>query len=452
MTEQSHLAASRELPPVAEIEGLVRFALAEAKRAGADAAEVSASASRGLAVKVRRGEVETLEHMRDRGLGVTVYCDGRKASASSADYGEAAIRETVRAALDIARHTSADPCAGLADPEHLAAEVPDLDLYHPWDITPEAAIELARECEAAALAVDSRLTNSDGAELSTGEAVNAYGNSHGFVGGFAASQHGLGCVVVGREGEQMQREHWFSAARAAADMEAAADVGREAGERTARRLGARRLGTTSAPVLFAAPVARSLIGHFVGAVSGGSLYRRASFLVDSLGSRIFPEFVQMHEAPHLPRALGSAPFDAEGVATRPRALVEDGVLQGYVLSSYSARKLGMVTTGNAGGVHNLTVGGGERGLEALIRDMHRGLLVTQLMGQGVNPVTGDYSRGAAGFWVEDGVIAYPVEEITVAGNLREMFRNLAAVGADIDRRGNIRCGSLLVEGLTIAGE
>lgn len=452
MTDDNRLAVTRELPPVGELEGLVRFALAEAGRAGADAAEVSASSSRGLAVKVRRGEVDTLEHMRDRGLGVTVYFGQRKASASSADYGEAAIRETVRAASEIARHTSADPCAGLADPEQLAREVPDLDLYHPWDVTPEAAIEQARECEAAALAVDPRLTNSEGAELSSGEAVNAYGNSHGFVGGFRASQHGLGCVVVGREGEQMQREHWFTAARAPADLEAAAAVGREAGERTARRLGARRLATTSAPVLFAAPVARSLIGHFVGAVSGGSLYRRASFLVDSLGTQIFPAFVRMDEQPHLPRGLGSAPFDAEGVATRPRRLVADGVLQGYVLSSYSARQLGMTTTGNAGGVHNLTVSGGDRGFEALLRDMHRGLLVTQLMGQGANPVTGDYSRGAAGFWVEDGTIAYPVEEITVAGNLRAIYRNLAAVGTDVDRRGSIHCGSLLVEGLTIAGE
>jgi len=452
MTDDNRLAVTRELPAVTELEGLVRFALAEAARAGADAAEVSASSSRGLAVNVRRGEVETLEHMRDRGLGVTVYFGQRKASASSADYGEAAIRETVRAACEIARHTSADPCAGLADPEHLAREVPDLDLHHPWAITPDSAIELARECEAAALAVDPRLTNSEGAELSTGEAVSAYANSHGFVGGFRASQHGLGCVAVGREGEQMQREHWYTAARAPGDLEAAAVVGREAGERTARRLGARRLATTSAPVLFAAPVARSLIGHFVGAVSGGSLYRRASFLVDSLGSQIFPAFVRMDEWPHLPRALGSAPFDAEGVATRPRTLVADGVLQGYVLSSYSARQLGMTTTGNAGGVHNLTVGGGERGFEALLRDMHRGLLVTQLMGQGANPVTGDYSRGAAGFWVEDGAIAYPVEEITVAGNLRDIYRNLVAVGTDIDRRGSIHCGSLLVDGLTIAGE
>lgn len=452
MTDDNRLAVTRELPPVGELEGLVRFALAEAGRAGADAAEVSASSSRGLAVKVRRGEVDTLEHMRDRGLGVTVYFGQRKASASSADYGEAAIRETVRAACEIARHTSADPCAGLADPEHLARAVPDLDLYHPWDVTPEAAIERARECEAAALAVDPRLTNSEGAELSSGEAVNAYGNSHGFVGGFRASQHGLGCVVVGREGEQMQREHWFTTARAPADLEAAAAVGREAGERTARRLGARRLATTSAPVLFAAPVARSLIGHFVGAVSGGSLYRRASFLVDSLGTQVFPAFVSMDEQPHLPRGLGSAPFDAEGVATRPRRLVADGVLQGYVLSSYSARQLGMTTTGNAGGVHNLTVSGGERAFGELLRDMHRGLLVTQLMGQGANPVTGDYSRGAAGYWVEDGAIAYPVEEITVAGNLRDIYRNLAAVGTDVDRRGSVHCGSLLVEGLTIAGE
>ncbi|WP_440995956.1 metalloprotease PmbA [Arhodomonas sp. SL1] len=443
---------TRALPAVAELSALVEQALADARQRGASAAEVSASASQGLSVKVRQGEVDTLEHMRDRGLAVGVYFGQRKGEASSSDYSPAAIREAVTAACEIARHTSEDPCSGLADAELMAGEVPDLDLYHPWGISAEDAIALARETEAAALAVDPRLTNSEGAEVSAGEGVRVYGNSHGFIGGFPASQHALSCVVLGREGDAMQRDFWYTAARAPEWLQAAAEVGREAGRRTAARLGARRLSTREVPVIFDPATARGLIGHFVGAVSGGSLYRRASFLVDHLDRPVFPAGFSIREEPHIPGALGSAPFDAEGVATRQRELVTDGVLRSYVLSSYSARKLGMQTTGNAGGVHNLTVAPGEKALEELIAEVGEGLLVTQLMGQGVNTVTGDYSRGASGFWIEGGEIAYPVEEITIAGNLAEMFRRITAVGRDVDTRGSIRTGSLVVEGMTVAGE
>ncbi len=449
MTETN---GGRGLPSVAELTALVEHALAEADRLGATAAEVAATASQGLSAKVRQGEVDTLEHMRDRGLAVSVYFGQRKGEASSADYSHAAIGETVQAACEIARHTSEDPCAGLADAELMARDVPELDLYHPWALSADAAIELARETEAAALAVDTRLTNSEGAEVSSGEGVRVYGNSHGFVGGFPASQHSLSCVVLGSEGDAMQRDFWYTAARAPEWLQAAAEVGREAGRRTVARLGARRLSTRRVPVVFDPAMARGLIGHFVGAISGGSLYRRASFLVDHLGERVFPEGFAIREEPHLPGALGSTPFDGEGVATRQRDLVANGILQGYVLSSYSARKLGMQTTANAGGVHNLTVEPGERGLDELIADIGEGLLVTQLMGQGVNTVTGDYSRGAAGFWIEGGEIAYPVEEITIAGNLADMYRSITAVGRDVDTRGSIRTGSLVVEGMTVAGE
>ncbi|HKJ94464.1 MAG TPA: metalloprotease PmbA, partial [Gammaproteobacteria bacterium] len=344
------------------------------------------------------------------------------------------------------------PAAGLADPARLARDIPDLDLYFPWRLAADEAIDAARRCEAAALAVDPRLGNSEGADISTEEGVRVYGNTNGFLAGFPASQHAVSCVVLGGEGSGMQRDYWFSTARDPEDLEPAEAVGRRAGERTVDRLGARRVATASVPVLFAAPVARSLFGHFVGAVSGGSLYRKASFLLDTLGEQLFPEFLDLREEPHLPKALGSTPFDGEGVATVPRTLVDRGVLQGYLLSSYSARRLGMETTGNAGGVHNLCVTPGERDFDDLVRDMGRGLVVTHLMGQGVNPVTGDYSRGAAGFWVENGRIAYPVEEITVAGNLRDVFRQIVAVGRDVDTRGSIRTGSVLVDRMTVAGE
>ncbi|MCS4505013.1 metalloprotease PmbA [Arhodomonas aquaeolei] len=443
---------NRGLPSVAELKTLVERALETARQRGASAAEVAANASQGLSVKVRQGEVDTLEHMRDRGLAVSVYFGQRKGEASSADYSAGAIDETVAAACEIARYTSEDPCSGLADAGLLARDVPDLGLHHPWGVSAEAAIELARETERAALDVDSRLTNSEGAEVSAGEGVRVYGNSHGFIGGYPASQHAISCAVLGREGDAMQRDFWYTAARAPEWLESAAEVGRQAGRRTVARLGARRLSTRQVPVIFDPSTARGLIGHFVGAISGGSLYRRASFLVDHLDRQVFPAGFSISERPHLPGALGSTPFDGEGVATRDRELVVDGVLRGYVLSSYSARKLGMETTGNAGGVHNLCVAPGEKDLDELVADVGEGLLVTQLMGQGVNTVTGDYSRGASGFWIENGRIAYPVEEITIAGNLKEMLRHITAVGRDVDTRGSIRTGSLVVEGMTVAGE
>lgn len=444
--------APRPLPDKAELADLLREALEEAKRQGAAAAEASASTGFGLSVKVRHGEVDTLEHMRDRGLAITVYFGQRKGTASSADFTHASLVETVRAACDIARYTSEDPCAGLADAALMATDVPDLKLFYRWGIGPEMAIDLARECEAAALEVDPRLTNSEGAEVSTHQGVHVYGNTHGFLNGYPSSQHSISCVVLGSIGESMQRDYWYTTARDPTALQAAVAVGQEAGRRTVQRLGARRLSTRTVPVLFTPMAARSLFGHFLGAIQGSSLYRKATFLLDSLDTRVFPDWLTIEEQPHLVGALGSAPFDGEGVATRPRTLVEEGVVRGYVLSSYSARKLGMQTTGNAGGIHNLTVHPGTMDYPQLLQDMHQGLVVTHLMGQGVNPVTGDYSRGATGFWVDNGEVAYPVEEITIAGRLREMFERIRAVGQDVDIRGNIRTGSVLVEGMTIAGE
>lgn len=445
-------AGQRQLPAKSELAELLREALDEATRQGATAAEGSASTSFGLSVKVRQGEVDTLEHMRDRGLAISVYFGQRKGTASSADFNRASLLETVRAACDIARYTSEDPCAGLAEAALMASEVPDLNLYHQWDVGPEAAIDLARECEAAALGVDPRLTNSEGGEVTTHQGVHVYGNTHGFLDGYPSSQHSISCVVLGGVGESMQRDYWYTTARDPSALQSASAVGQEAGRRTVERLGARRLSTRTVPVLFTPMTARSLFGHFLGAIQGSSLYRKASFLLDSLDTRVFPDWLTIEEQPRLPGALGSTPFDGEGVATRPRILVEQGVLRGYVLSSYSARKLGMQTTGNAGGIHNLVVNPGTMDYPQLLRDMHQGLVVSHLMGQGVNPVTGDYSRGAAGFWVENGELAYPVEEITIAGRLKEMFERIRAVGRDVDIRGNIRTGSVLVEGMTVAGE
>lgn len=442
----------RELPAVEELEKLVQEALAEAKRNGASTAEASAHVESGLSVNVRMGSVDTLEHQRDRSLGVAVYFGHRKGAASSADFSSKSIRETVQAACDIARYTSEDPCQGLADADLMAREIPDLDLYHPWSLSPEAAIEFAKACEAAALAVDSRIGNSEGASLSSHSGVHVYGNSHGFVGGTNSSRHSLSCVVVAQEGDRMQRDYWYSVARDAEALDGVAEIGRKAAERALARLGSRRVATARVPVVFSPEMARGLLGSFVGAIRGGSLYRKASFLVDSLGRQIFPGFVRMEENPLIPRALGSAAFDGEGVATRDRLLVDGGVLQGYVLDSYSARKLKMQTTGNAGGIHNLIIDPGDLDRDGLLREIGRGLLVTEMMGHGINMVTGDYSRGAAGFWVENGEIAFPVEEITVAGNLKDMFMGIRAVGNDVDRRGSIHTGSMLVEGMTVAGE
>lgn len=439
------------LPDPQRLTGLVDSLLAEAGKKGASAAEAMVSYSNGLSVTVRLGKVETLESHRSRSLGVTVYFGQRKGSASTSDWSPSAVSDTVRAACDIARHTAADPCAGLADPDRLAREIPDLDLYHPWAIDAEAAIELAHECERSALDLDPRIANSEGGSVGAGSGLSYYGNTHGFGAGYASSRHSLSCSVIARDDAGMQRNYWYSVSRDPTALETAAAVGRRAGERALARLGARRLGTRQAPVLFIPEMARGLLSHFVGAVSGSTLYRKASFLRDRLGETIFPEFVTLREQPHLPGALGSAPFDGEGVATRERELVSDGVLDGYVLDSYSARRLGLETTGNAGGVHNLTASPGPHDFDALLREMGTGLVVTQLMGQGINLLTGDYSRGASGFWVEHGEIRYPVEEITIAGNLREMFRGIAAIGNDIDARGTLRTGSLLIDRMTIAG-
>ena len=436
----------------AELERMVEALLDEAARQGASAAEAGVSRNSGLSVNVRLGEVETIEHTRGQGLGVTVYFGQRKGSASTSDFGPTAVRDTVKAACNIARYTAEDPFSGLADAGRMAREVPELDLYHPWVIDAEQAIDVARRCEAAGLDLDDRITNSEGASVSAQEGLQVYGNSHGFIGGYPTSRHSLSCALVGREGDQMQRDYWYSLARSAGELEAPEGVGRRAGERTLARLGARSLGTRRSPVLFQADVAVGLLRSFVAAVRGTALYRKASFLLDSLGKPVFPGFVHIHENPLLPRGLGSAPFDSEGVATRPSDLVSGGLLERYVLGSYSARKLGMETTGNAGGVRNLAIDSTGQDLGQLLKEMGRGLLVTELMGQGVNMVTGDYSRGASGFWVEGGEIQYPVEEITIAGNLAEMFERLLAVGSDQETRGSLRTGSWLVESMTVAGE
>ena len=437
--------------PLSDVAGL---ALEEARRQGATQCEVDASVNQGLSVSVRLGEVDTVEYQRDRGLGVTVYFGKRKGAASTADLTPAAVRETVAKACAIARYTAEDPYAGLVEPEALAREIPDLDLDHPWDVTPEGAIELARSCEAQGLAVDARVSNSEGAAVSSQRHSGVYGNSLGFLAGYSATSHSVSCTLIAQLGEDMQRDYWWSIARNAGELEAATTVGRTAGERTLARLGARRLKTQRAPVAYAPDMARGLVRHFIGAISGPSQYRKSSFLLNAAGEQVFPAFIDMHERPHIPRALASSPFDQEGAATHDRELVRAGVLEGYVLGSYSARRLGLKTTGNAGGIHNLLVDSPQGGLdrEAFLRRLGTGLLVTELMGQGVNGVTGDYSRGASGFWVENGAIAYPVHEITIAGNLKDMYRDIVALGNDVDTRGGIHTGSLLIGEMTIAGE
>jgi PmbA protein len=439
---------------IPELKDVVARVLAEARAAGASQAEADASLQKGLNATVRLGEVETIEYQRDRGLGVTVYFGTRKGSASTGDLGAEAIRETVRKACAIARYTGEDDCSGLADPEDLARDPPVLALDFPWDLQPEEAIELARRCEAAGRAVDARITNSEGATVGSHRGVRVYGNSHGFLEGYSSTSHSVSCVLLAQQGEDMQRDYWYSSARDPRELDDPESIGQRAGERAVARLGARRLLTRRASVLFAPEMARGVFGHFIGAIRGGSQYRRTTFLLGASGSQVFPSFVNMHERPHLPKALASAPFDSEGVATRDRELVRGGMLEGYLLSSYSARKLGLRTTGNAGGVHNLIIdpGPGLLDFAGMLRRLGTGLLVTELMGQGVNGVTGDYSRGATGFWVEGGEIAYPVHEITIAGNLREMYQAIVALGADIDTRGAIRCGSLLVGEMTIAGQ
>ncbi len=431
---------------------IAKDVLDRAKAQGASAAETEVSEGFGQTVTVRRGEVETIEHNRDKGIGITVYIGKQRGHASTTDFTPQAIRDTVDAALSIARFTASDDCAGLADEDMLARKIEDLDLWHPWGLPVERAIELAKTCEGAGFAVDPRLGNSEGASVSTQESRFVYGNSLGFLAGFPGSRHGMWCGLIAGKNDEMQRDDWYETTRDPAELPTAESVGRRAGERAVKRLGARKIATRQAPVLFEAPAAESLLGHFVSAVSGGSLYRKSSFLLDSLGQQIFAPFVRVSELPHLPKGLASTSFDAEGVATHPREVVKDGVLQGYFLGSYSARKLKLNTTGNAGGNHNLILHDTGADFAAMLKALGTGLLVTEMMGQGINSVTGDYSRGATGFWVERGEIAYPVEEITIAGNLKDMFRSIAAVGNDVIRRGSRQTGSILIERMTIAGE
>jgi len=436
------------------LRAIVAEALARARDKGAGEAEAEASEGFGQTVTVRKGAVETIEHSRDKGLGVTVFIGKQKGYASTSDLGRKAIEDTVDAAVSIARFTAADDANGLADPELLAreADIRDLDLFHPWDLPVEQAIGLARRCEAAAFRLDRRITNSEGATVSSHQSQFVAGSSHGFLGGFPSTRHYVSLSVIAQEGDAMQRDDWYSSARAPADLARPGAIGDYAGRRALARLRSRRIATREAPVLFEAPLASGLVGHFVAAVSGGSLYRKASFLLDSLGTEVFSPIVNLREEPQLARGLASACFDDDGVATHPRDVVRDGVLQGYFLGTYSARKLGMRSTGNSGGNHNLVLAPGDRDLVGLLKAMGTGLFVTELMGQGVNMVTGDYSRGACGYWVERGEIQYPVEEITIAGNLRDMFKRIVAVGNDVLVRGSRQCGSILIDRMTIAGE
>jgi PmbA protein len=450
MSTRSDLLVDAKLGQ-ASLTAAVEKILAQARQQGASAAEAAVSVGQGLSVTVRLGEVETVEHNRDKHLGLTVYFGRKSGSASTSDFSDAAIRDTVRAACSIAKYTAEDECAGLADRNRLATEFPDLELYHPWNPGTARAIELARECEDAARRADTRIKNSEGATLSTQEGVEVYGNTHGFIGTMPATRHSLSCSVIAQDDNGMQRDYWYSTARDHGELDSAAEVGMQAGRRAVRRLGARKLDTRQAAVIYEAPVATGLLSHFINAVRGSSLYRGASFLLDHIDKPVFAEHVRIFEQPYLKKGLGSAAFDSEGVATVEHDIVTAGVLKSYVLDSYSARKLGLETTGNAGGVHNLTISTGEHDLPALLKQMGTGLLITELIGFGVNVVTGDYSRGAAGFWVDGGEIQFPVEEITVAGNLKQMFADVVAVGNDVDTRSNIRSGSILVRRMTVAG-
>ncbi len=439
-----------ELTPSDALTTLARRVLDMAREGGATEAEVSVSDSRALSVRARNGDVESLEFQRDRDLHLSVYIGRRSGSAVSSDWTDAGLRAAVRAACDIARATGEDPCNGLPDPQHLAREFPDLDLEHPWALRPEDAIEMARQAEAAALAVDRRIRSSEDASVDTRQGVEVLANTHGFVGIRRGTQHSLACGAIAVDGDDMQRDHDYALSRVPDELPEPAAVGERAARQALARLGAKRPKSGRVPVLFRADLARGLIGHFLGAVSGGALYRRSSFLLDSIGQPLFPDWLSLRQRPFIRRAIGSAAFDHEGVATRERELVSGGVIQGYLLGSYAARRLNMEPTGNAGGVFNLEVSANAGDLSSMIRDMGTGLLLTELMGQGVNTVTGDYSRGASGFWVENGEIAGPVDEATIAGNLRDIYAGIVAVGSDIDTRGSVRTGSILVDGMTVA--
>jgi PmbA protein len=433
----------------------VNDAMTMAKSLGADGAEVAMSRQQGLSVSTRLGEVENVEFTSDGGLGITVYKDGRKGSASTADLSEKALKQAIEAAVNIAKYTSVDECSGMADKDLLSMTPEDLDLYHPKALTTEQAISLAKTCEDTALGYDKRITNSDGATLESFEGFKVYGNSQGQLVGYPSTRHNLSCVMIAKEADDMQRDYAYTVSREFDAMDSAANIGQQAAKETLSRLGARKLATAKVPVMFRSDIANSLFGHFIAAISGGNLYRQSSFLMDAIGQQVFPEFLSISERPHLKKALASSAFDAEGVATLDREIITDGRLATYLLTSYSARKLGMKTTGHAGGIHNWQLGMKDAGqggdFDAMLKTLGTGLLVTELMGQGVNVVTGDYSRGAAGFWVENGEIAYPVDEITIAGKLQDIFAGIVAIGNDTDMRGSIRTGSIIVNQMQVAG-
>jgi len=433
------------------LEKQVEQILTEAKKQGATACEVTVSTSQSLAVTVRQQEVETLEFNRDQGFGITLYVGNRKASASTTATDYKAIQETVAAALAIAKHTSEDDCAGLGEPALMAKDLPDLALFYPWQITPEQAINKLLDCESVAFNTDKRITNADGTSLNTWQGCRVYGNSNGFIGGYASTNHSISCVMIAEANGQMQRDYWYDVKLAGEQLASTTEIGKKAAERTVQRLGARSIATCEVPVIFIADVAASLFGHLLGAISGGSIYRKTSFLEGTIGKQLFPTWLSIDERPNLKATLNSTSFDADGLATYDKFIVDKGELMTYLLSVYSGRKLGLASTANAGGCHNIFVSHGQDNLTSLIKKMDRGLLVTELMGSGVNMVTGDYSRGAAGFWIENGEIQYPVEEITVAGNLQDMFANIVAIGNDVDARRNIRTGSVLIEKMAVAG-
>ncbi|WP_198970873.1 metalloprotease PmbA [Xylophilus sp. ASV27] len=436
-------------------EEIVDAALSHAKKLGATDVGAEASEGCGLSVSVRKGELETVERNRDKSLGVTVYLGQRRGNASTSDFSRTAIEQTVQAAYDIARFTAEDPAAGLPDAEDIATEQPDLDLFHPWAIDSEQAARMAMACEAAALSTDRRITNSEGAGVSAQQSHFFSAHTRGFRGGYASSRHSMSVAPIAGRGDDMQRDAWYSSMRNAADLASPESVGRYAAERALSRLRARKIPTTECPVLFESPLAAGLLGGFTQAVSGGALYRKSSFLLDSLGQQVFPEHIDVEEDPFIKGGKGSSPFDDEGVRTRARKVVDAGRVEGYFLSTYSARKLGMKTTGNAGGSHNLVLSSrltqpGDD-LRAMLKKLGTGLFVIELMGQGVNYVTGDYSRGASGFWVEKGEIAFPVQEITIAGNLGQMFKGIQAVGADSYNYGAKTVGSILIDRMMVAG-
>jgi PmbA protein len=453
MTKSAFTYSQEQLQQVAQ--DILRFA----KEKGASDAAVEISEGNGLSVSVRKGKIETIEQNKDKGIGVTVYLGEekhiRRGNASTSDFGQESLKATVDAAYNIARFTAEDDCAGLPDADMLEMSPRDLQLFYPWLLSTEEAVELATRCEAAALAVDKRVTNSEGAGVYAQQSHFVAANSRGFMGGYAYSRHTMSVAPIAGKGGNMQRDDWYSSKRNPKDLAKPEAIGRYAAERALARLNARKLDTRKCPVLFEAPLAAGLLGAFVQAVSGGALYRKSTFLLDSLGTQVFPSHIQILEDPHIIGGVGSAPFDEEGVKTSKRKVVSDGVVRGYFLSTYSARKLGMKTTGNSGGSHNLSLQSTQTSasddFKAMLKKLDTGLLVTELMGQGVNYVTGDYSRGASGFWVEKGVIQYPVEEITIAGNLKEMFRQIVAIGADTLIRGTKETGSILIENMTVAG-